>query len=266
MTFLTSFVDGYDLRARLIPALLVIVPVPVTVVCLASTPSKVATSVLSILVASGASFALSRVARNAGKRVEPSLFRRWGGAPTTQLLRHANSTIDPITKARYHTVLSKGIGQAMPSVAEERGDQHAADRIYSAAVIWLIGRTRDAKRFPLVFKENVSYGFHRNAFGMRPLGIVVSIAAVLATLLVAGVLRFTQPLILPPDAQAVTVERLISLAVALTMVAAWGVVFREGSVKSAAFAYGIRLLEACDNLASSHPVTSKPGKGTRKAR
>jgi hypothetical protein len=48
------------------------------------------------------------------------------------------------------------------------------------AVRRLISATRDRSKYPLVFAENVSYGFARNLLGIRTIGIGVSLAALLA--------------------------------------------------------------------------------------
>ena len=35
-------------------------------------------------------------------------------------------------------------------------------------------------KFPLVYEENCNYGFRRNMFGLRPIGIAVSVIAAVA--------------------------------------------------------------------------------------
>src|SRR3981081_470506 len=98
---LSQFLDPYDLRARLFPATLAIVPIPVSVICLSNDSAKIASSVASVLFASGVAFVLSRLVREAGKKLEAPLFEKWGGAPTTQFLRHRDSRIDPVSKERF---------------------------------------------------------------------------------------------------------------------------------------------------------------------
>lgn len=145
----------------------------------------------------------------------------------------------------------------MPTAAEEANDPAEADKVYSAAVVWLIGQTRDIKRFPLIFKENVSYGFHRNTFGMRPAGILVAVVTFASVILLAFTVDRSGSVATRPDTTRLTVENGLALAVAGIMLLVWLIFFSEAAVKSAAFAYGIRLLESCDQLVSDKGKTKK---------
>ena len=57
-------------------------------------------------------------------------------------------------------------------------DQCAADTYYESCTEDLIRRTRDTRRFPLVFKGLTEYGFRRNLFGLKVFGVVVTVAGV----------------------------------------------------------------------------------------
>jgi hypothetical protein len=164
-----KFLDSYDRQARLYPGLLVLAPLAVLLVALYGSANILATSVLTILGFCGGAYALGRVARDAGKRIQDDMFRKWGGAPSTQLLRLRDSHFDVHTKERYHRTLAKCLGKTFPDRETENADPAAADELYRAGVLWVINATRDAKAFPLVFKENVAFGFHRNTFGLRRL-------------------------------------------------------------------------------------------------
>jgi len=245
---LSQFLDPYDLRARLFPATLAIVPIPVSVICLSNDSAKIASSVASVLFASGVAFVLSRLVREAGKKLEAPLFESWGGAPTTQLLRHRDSRIDPVSKERFHTILSKSIGKPFPSPGRENEDPIAADAIYDAATVWLRGQTRDTKRFPLVFKENISYGFHRNALGIRYLGALVALVCILVTVSASSVVDTKPPYLLISKLQHLKPEIWISFLVAATMLVIWVFMLGKTAVRNAAFSYSARLLESCDLL------------------
>lgn len=66
----------------------------------------------------------------------------------------------------------------MCALEQEQADPTAADHSYAAAVAVLREATRDTNRYPLVFAENVSYGFRRNCWAIRPFGIVTSSLAI----------------------------------------------------------------------------------------
>ena len=109
---------------------------------------------------------LTQLGRDAGKNKEKGLWDSWGGKPTTQLLRHRDHQLDPNTKSRYHAKLAAIVpGIRMPSPEEEAQDPQAADHVYDSCVKYLIQKTRDHKQFPLLFHENVSYGFRRDLLG-----------------------------------------------------------------------------------------------------
>jgi hypothetical protein len=240
--------DPYERQARLYPSLMIAAPVAVVFICLAA-PDKVWSSTLiSVLVGCGAAYALGRVARDAGKRLQDELFAKWGGPPTTQLLRHGDTMIDAHTKARYHKVLANGIGKDLPTPEAETADPKAADDFYRAGTTWLLGQTRDTKAFPLVFKENIAFGFHRNALGLRRLGTVVSMLSFLAVLtsIARGTGFAAEPSL---DALTrITTPQLVALAVSLVFSVVWIFGLNEAALRRTAFAYALRLFESCDRL------------------
>lgn len=256
-SFISSVIDPYERPARLYPALLVIAPLATLLVCLYGIDHIFASSVLSVLGFSGVAYALGRIARDAGKRKQEGLFAKWGGAPTTQMLRHRDARLDAHTKGRFHAVLARGIGKAMPSAEAEHSDPTAADELYRAATVWLINQTRDTKAFPLVFKENVAFGFHRNAFGLRVPGMSVAVVCIIWTLHHANVLGFTAPYFTIDNALGMLVSTLVVMLVSGMMLLAWLFWFNESALKRVGFAYSERLLEGCDRLSPGMQSTKK---------
>src|SRR5690606_25170158 len=113
-----------------------------------------------------------------------ALFKKWGGTPTTQLQRHRDRTVDPVTKVIRHNLLASALNIAFPTPQDEEERPAQADDIYAAGTNLLRELTRDRIRFPLVFAENTTYGFRRNALGLKPIGIATSLAATLFVLIV----------------------------------------------------------------------------------
>ena len=239
--------DPYDRSARLTPGLLVLAPLPVLVVCLFGSAHLAVSSLLSVLAFCGIGFAMSRVVRNAGKRLQDALFLKWGGTPSVQLLRHRDSHFDRLTKERFHRVLEKGMGTAMPDALSERQDPAAADEHYRAATVWLISQTRDSKRFPLVFKENIAFGFHRNCLGVRAYGICMSIGCLSIALLQSRTLTLTPPFL---SLDKLDLLAVIAIGISATILVAWFFWLTEAAARHSAFAYAERLIQACDALGS----------------
>ena len=191
---------------------------------------------------------LGRIARDAGKRKQEKLFAKWGGSPTTQLLRHNNQHFDVHTKERYHLALSTGLGKTIPSASEEQADVNGADDVYRSATVWLIGRTRDTVAFPLVFKENIAFGFQRNAFGLRWLGITLSVVCLIWAMINAGVLVMGSPYIVAERVSDITPATMVTLSISVLMIILWTLLINESAVKRTAFAYAERLIQSCYQL------------------
>ncbi len=167
--------DGYERKARLYPALLLIAPGVGTGVALLAPKLSGLQSLAAGVVGCGGAFLLTQLARDAGKKHEASLFSKWGGLPSIIIFRHSDTRIDPITKARYHKKLAGLVKEIKaPTPEQEQADPVAADSVYAAWSSYLRVNTRDTKKFALLFQENVAYGYRRNVWGLRMLGIFVS--------------------------------------------------------------------------------------------
>lgn len=253
--------DPYERQARLYPGLLVVAPVAVVFVCLAGTNNLLGSILVSVLISCGVAYALGRIARDAGKRLQDEFFAKWGGAPTTQVLRHRDTAFDVHTKARYHEVLAKGIGKTLPTPATEAADPKNADECYRAATTWLLGQTRDTKAFALVFKENIAFGFQRNALGLRGGGIVVSILCVLVVLVRVALAThfFGSPKL--EVFEQVTASQLVALGASLAFLVLWVFWLGEDALRRTAFAYAVRLLESCDYLTQAKAPAARKTAG-----
>ncbi len=196
----------------------------------------------------GGTFFLAILARNLGKQMEPGLWQSWGGSPTTQLLRHGG-TGNPILRERWHKFLAKLLGKPLPTQAEEHANPRAADDIYNAGIKLLINKTRDVKKFHLVYKENVQYGYCRNLLAMRLMGLILSVLGSVACL-AAGLWNAHVG-----DSQ---IYPWVCLATDLMFLAWWIFTIKPDWVKVPAFAYAERLLESTENI--THPKGAGVGK------
>lgn len=162
-----KFLDAYSLRARLFPAILATAPALAALALLISwdrvaLSNVIASAALLVLV-----FALAEFARNLGLRVEPEVYAEMGGKPSTTMFRRSDNSIEELTKDRYRQFIAGKIKQPAPTAAQEAANQADADTFYEACGTWLRANTRDAKKFPILFGENVGYGFRRNLFGLK---------------------------------------------------------------------------------------------------
>lgn len=237
---LSSLFDEYSLNARVRPALLALLPATLFAYLAFPQLYQLLAGAIGIFVVFGIVTALAHFSRSRGRAAESELYAVWGGKPTTALLRHSDVHLDPVTKRRYHDFLAKNIENwRIPTEEEELREPRKADQAYESAVRWLLEHTRDQKRYALLFKENISYGFRRNCYGIKWLAAMLAIAP-----LMAAAMDLVSP--------SVSFFRLggLSILVSATLSAAllgwWLFVVREAWVKDAAIAYAIRLLAACE--------------------
>ena len=122
---------------------------------------------------------------------------------------------------------------------EERADPDDADARYETAVRWLLEYTRDRKGFPLVFKENGSYGFRRNLYGLMPIGLTVALVCAVANLI--AVYQSTAG-----GNGAFSAAGATALIVTVVAVVVWLFVVKPAWVRDAGDAYAKALLAACE--------------------
>ena len=181
-----DLLDPYVRPARLAPMTLVLAPIVLVAVLLVPTIAPISAKVAPLVVALGLPLLVSQLVQDRGNAVQDRLWRRWGGAPTTQLLRYLDNP-EPQHRDRRRGDLQRITeGRVvLPTEEDERDDPAAAAAAYADAVALLRGRTRRRDEYPTVFAENVSYGYRRNCLALRLLGITVATAVALGCLTVA---------------------------------------------------------------------------------
>lgn len=169
------FADHYVLHARAMPALFVSIPVIVAAFLFLPVTLDKWGAVLALIASCGAFGFISVQVSGMGNKHQRKLFGKWGGKPTSLILSHNNDELNPHSKARYHRNLEALIpGLVLPSAEHECFDPESAAWKYDDAVNYLLEVTRDKEQFPLVYQDNVQYGFARNLFALRGLGLFIS--------------------------------------------------------------------------------------------
>jgi len=230
-----GFIDKYTVRARLFPALLVILPVSLGAIALLPSMMIIKGIIINIISSCGFMVLIAHMARGPGKNKENDLFKKWGGAPTTLLLRHREEFLDHFTKERYHKKLRDLIGFDLPTQEEEKNNPETADEKYISGVKYLREATRN-KNFNVIHEENMDYGFRRNLWAMKSAGIATTVFS----MVLVGLSFFVK---------TPFIEYSIICIIINTLMCVWWI-FRINQewVKEAAFSYAERLLAACDTL------------------
>ena len=233
--------DEYARNARLKPAFLVVLPIALTIAVLGFKQSATEGTLFGLASSLGFMFLLSQLVRDRGKSREPWLFGKWGGKPSTVMLRHTDPRLNVNTRCRYHKRLSAMLPEAsLPNAEQEKANPSKADAAYASCGDYLLSKTRDRERFQLLFQENVNYGFRRNLWAMKSVGIAISVLSLVALALVTRI-----------EARADAVPWFANLT-AITIVALlltwWIVRITPSWVRIVADAYAIRLLACIDDL------------------
>ncbi|MCB9983626.1 MAG: hypothetical protein H6861_08165 [Rhodospirillales bacterium] len=239
---MANFFDVYSLRARIAPAAIFLVP-PLFLF-LAWWPFDYNEQVFSILIAASTLILVlfSHVVRSLGQKAQIFLYEKWGGKPSVLALRHNNSLIDNPVKQRYHRILAEKISDVvMPSKKSETDNPTFADSQYNIASEWLLSNTRDKAKYPLIFAENVNYGFRRNMYGMKKYAIILYQPILMTNI----VLLFEKWITPTKHIDALNILSVISCAFLLT---AWIFIVRPSWVKETADDFSRQLYKACDSL------------------
>ena len=173
---LIQLFDYYELRARVIPAVLVFLPlilssISVTYALSGSVPWATGSSVVAIAV----TYALSFIVRGLGRRVETVLWAKWDGPPSTRFMRWADDFFSPEAKQEYHKAIHSEFGIRLKDETEEHRDPSQADKLIMDTFrqVRSLVRIEDGKG--VWNAHNAEYGFLRNIFGSRFLWLTLSL-------------------------------------------------------------------------------------------
>ena len=249
-----QFFDQYILFARVAP--IVIVALPLGFLCLAVLPGyPLLVTAFFGLVAAGGTAIVAQVGRGQGSKKQPGLWKSWDGPPTTRLLRHRHTSGDIALVPGLRQQIATWVEDSLPTEQEEAADSELADAKYEEVTNALKEATRDKTKFPLVFAENTTYGFRRNLWGLKTMGlpIAATLAVILWGLLIATVWGRPWPepwwdIFANPDGIA-AIRTAIAIA-DTALVAVWIFLVKPSWVKAAAEVYAQRLMESVRALRS----------------
>lgn len=182
---LPDYFDQYSLSARVRPALFIVLPIILTAYILFEPLRTLLGSLLGILLTCGVVNFFANQMSSQGNVLQDKLFKKWGGAPTTLILRHSDNELDKYTKQRYREKLVLLVSN-FKNVSEraERANPTDADQYYISAINYLREKTRDSEKYPLILKENMNYGFSRNLLAFKSTAITIILISLAISLLI----------------------------------------------------------------------------------
>jgi len=248
MDVLEKYFDHYVINARLKPAFFVVMPLAITTIAWCPEAQRIGGVIIAFMITFGVMAFLSNLVSNSGNELQLRLFKLWGGAPSTMILRHADTTLDSHTKKRYHRWLEARVPDLeLPDASMELNTVDDADEVYISATNFLREFSRDKTKYPMVYSDNVAYGFSRNLLVMRWLGFGISFISVMLNLGFLYFGYFGQSY--PNYIQANTAEFLFGLGAMCTsilLVVLFAFFVNKSYVHGRAIRYAKSLVAVCD--------------------
>lgn len=234
--------DAYTFRARLMPVFILLLPIglaffsffPITSIASALVGLFSTLSVQGLLT-----LLFSEIGRDLGKKKEPGLYEKWGGMPTDFIIS-LQSPLDRITVERYKNKLRSLLPDVLfPTLAQEEIDIKSGRDAYRSCTNFMREKTRDASKYPLVFKENVSYGFRRNLWGMKPSGVAVALIGLIACVV---------SIVASPKSEYAEVVAWACFAINAVLLTWWTLRINPAWIKVAGEEYAKQLFATCETL------------------
>lgn len=231
--------DPYTLQARVSPVLIVCFPVLLLIAGLFPSESATLGLFTGLLSFSGIGPLIGQLGRDRGLEGEKYLIKLWGGLPSTQLFRYRDSLLgNTMVDALHHNMATLLPNTPPVTAADEHQDPVAADAIYGRWASYLREVTRDS---PLILQENINYGFRRNLYGLRWIGVFTAFLPLLF-----GAYEMVSPV-------GSGWTQLPAMVKANMIISAFAICFHIGVVspkwvRIAADAYARRLVLASDKL------------------
>lgn len=168
--------DQYELRARLTPAILLLVPIAVTLgLVIPLDTLTVGSGIASGIIGLAVLYVTAQAVGYFGRRFQPGLFEKWDGAPSTRFLRWRDGHCSPEQKKAIAEALCHEFGLTLPTEQEEVADPMAADRRVSDAFARARSRLY-ANQVEGPWRSHLAeYGLARNLLGAVRIAAAVGI-------------------------------------------------------------------------------------------
>lgn len=176
------FLDPYEVKARLLPALLLAIPILVDVTYAAPRLTQ-----WPVFAAGGAcglavSYSLGLLVSARGRTIEPALWETWGGPPSTRFMRRADTFFGTEVKEAIRAAVKNTFPLTLLNAEEERRSPARADEAIADAFRQVREYLRIHDPKGLWSRQNSEYGYFRNLYGCR----IVWLGASLTALVFAG--------------------------------------------------------------------------------
>lgn len=240
MKILKENFDDFNIHARIMPALIIAMPVYIYL----NINRILELNFINILRNSMVFIILIafyyRIIRNLGKKIEEKMYFDLGNKPTTIVLQYRDTSFDELTKTRYHKKLNKKVdGIKLPIKKENETKED--DKAYESAINWLrnfANTHRDTEQ--RTYQELKDYNFWRNLYGGKTIMIISCLTCIIIELIKIILLNSKEFHQIYPNVFTMSIMLFILLMVC--------VVINKNVIKMKAFDYAKTLLEVCERI------------------
>ena len=228
------------------PAFFSVLPYVLTMMAWCTNAKSIMGGTLTVLISFGVMAFISSLISNYGNKRQEKLYKLWGAAPSTLILRHSNQVLSKYTKARYYKWINNHIADfKMPSLEEEKNDPDDADQKYSSACDYLREFTRDKKKFSKIYRDLVAYGFARNLLSIQKFGLFIAVlSAIINAYFILPFVQGEGVNIIGPA--SINLYGIGTGIVSIIFLFAFLFIVNEDFVKERAFRYAKSLYETCE--------------------
>lgn len=234
MSKIIDLYDRYDLRVRMSVGIIVLSPILISLYLLIPEVRSISFTAMILIISFGMCNLIIAQSRYYGRNASTKCFNQ--SKPAQRMLLPSDQTPDSQTKERYHSFFSSKI----KGVTFEK-DTQDIDAMCNTAISWLISQTRDSSKFPLIKEELINYGFAKNLYGMKSIGIIISVALILIEITALGIQHHTNLNIAP------TRNLAVSIIISFCYLLMWILVVKKEWVIECGEKYARSLLSACDS-------------------
>mgnify|MGYP000847085916 FL=1 len=175
-----NWFDDYEIRARILPAIIVFLPVMVPAFLIVyGEMASIASFLFSGIVFTALVYPLSFIVRRPGSRLEKTLWEQWDGPPSTRVMRWRDNTFSVSLKTELHKAVREYCGLTLSNLDDEQNDPHGADKKIGDAFIQVKHLVYHNDPEGMWRKYNAEYGFNRNLLGCKYLWIALSVVGVI---------------------------------------------------------------------------------------
>ena len=129
------------------------------------------------------SYGLSMLLRHGGVALQQKMYTKWGGAPSTRLLRWSDQNLSDQKKMIIHNKIKKDLKIQLFSKEEESARPEDADRVINDAFDSIREKIRATKKKGKLWEiHNIEYGFYRNFLGSWYWGLAQALMGIVILL------------------------------------------------------------------------------------